>query len=86
MLTTKKISVGEFEVYWNGDKTDWRIVNGSLGLSGRDTRNTYVITRGEKIIPIGPLRSCKQILSGILKKKIGPESQPHEKISNPLNN
>ena len=45
MLTTTKITTGEFTVQWNGQPSGYRIVNGSLGLSGRDTLNMYGVVR-----------------------------------------
>ncbi len=69
-LTTKRIANGQFEVYWDGAKTDWQILNGCAGLSGRDTVNIYVIynSRTEKTVPLGPLRSCKMMLAETFRK------------------
>ena len=63
MLTTNKTSQGNFDVLWNGQPTGWIIVNGSLGVSGRDTRNMYGIAKGDLIKWVGPLASCKKLLT-----------------------
>ena len=70
MLTTNRIAAGQFEVLWNGQKTDWHIVNGSLGLSGRDTQNVYGIANEVtgKRCWIGTLQACKKCLTLTLKK------------------
>lgn len=69
MLTTKRISNGEFEVYWNGQKTSFEIINGSLGLSGKDTPNVYGIIQPNKPVKwIGTLQACKKVLSLTFQK------------------
>ena len=70
MMTTKRIGPGQFEVYWRGEKTDLDIFNGSLGLSGRDTRNVYGIGRpGKKPVWVGTLQSAKKWAAYWLKKR-----------------
>ena len=70
MMTTKKIGTGEFEVLWNGNDTGRRIINGSRGVSGRDSRNMYGITTpGKPVTWIGSLQSCKGILEQTFKAK-----------------
>lgn len=70
MLTTVKVATGEFEVFWNGKKTSYRIVNGSRGLSGKDTRNVYGICKTDASVKwIGPLASAKKILELTFTKK-----------------
>jgi hypothetical protein len=70
-LTTKKIQTGVFDVYWDGQKTDFEITNGSLGLTGADTTNVYLIHHlpSGKFTTIGPLNSCKAILALKMAKK-----------------
>jgi len=71
MLTTNKIATGQFEVLWNGEKTDWTIFNGSMGLSGRNTQNVYGITNiktGQRRF-IGTLQACKKCLALAMKKQ-----------------
>ncbi len=71
MLTTNKIATGQFEVLWNGKKTDWTVFNGSLGLSGRDTQNVYGIANhvtGKRRF-IGTLQACKKCLALTFKKQ-----------------
>jgi len=68
MLTTEKLEIGNFKVLWNGNDSGWRIVNGSVGLSGKDTRNHYGVTKGKEITWIGSIASCKAILTQRLKK------------------
>lgn len=73
MMTTKKIGTGEFEVLWNGQPTRFSIVNGSRGLSGRDTFNMYGIVTAGKETPkwIGTLHNAKKIVADWLKKTNG---------------
>lgn len=68
-FSTVNIATGHFDVYWDGTKTDWRIVNGSLGMGGRDTRNVYGIVKGDFIRWIGPLVTCKKTLAFTLRKQ-----------------
>jgi hypothetical protein len=69
-VTFKRIGLGEFESYLNGVLTPWKIYNGSLGLSGRDTANHYGISRnhGESVKWLGPLRTCKFMVTDILSR------------------
>ncbi len=69
-VTFKRVCNGIFETYVDGVKTDWEIVNGSLGLSGND-RNVYGInnTKSGSIKWLGPLRTCKKTLELTLAKK-----------------
>lgn len=61
MFSTKKISSGEFACYWNGVETGDQIINGSRGVSDRDSHNMYgVIWKGGKIVWIGSLASAKK--------------------------
>ena len=69
-VTFKRIGTGEFESYLNGEKTEFGIVNGCLGMSGRDTRNIYGVTRnGELVKWLGPLRTCKSMIEFTLRKR-----------------
>ena len=82
-VTTKRIMLGEFEVYLDGDKTEYTIHNGSRGLSGRDTVNTYAICnqRTGKITVLGPLNTCKKAVEfTLLKKAAMPASIPAPKV------
>jgi len=64
MLTTVKTATGTFDVYWNGERTGYTIVNGSLGLSGRDSANMYGYARRENAPRwIGSLTDCKKMLA-----------------------
>lgn len=70
MLTTQKVATGEFKVIWNGADTGRRIVNGSAGLSGRDTQNVYgIVVPGNPPKWIGTLAACKKILAFTMKGK-----------------
>lgn len=70
MITTRKIDTGEFEVLWNGEVTEYRIINGSRGLSGRDTRNVYgIVHPGRAPLWIGSLPACKKLLTLTLSRK-----------------
>ena len=71
-FSTKRLWIGYFEVYWNGEKTNMRIINGSLGMSGHDTPNMYGVTWGagedNKLRWLGPLNSAKQFAYGLCVK------------------
>lgn len=64
-ITTVRTGTGHFDVYLDGQKTAYQIVNGSLGLSGRG-RNHYGIVHGTKARWIGPLNTCKLFMAQIL--------------------
>lgn len=61
---------GEFKALVDGVDSKFRIVNGSRGLSGRDTRNIYLVVRpnGSHIV-VGPLASAKKMLTYTLGKE-----------------
>lgn len=62
-LTTERTDDG-FAVLWNGQATGYSIINGSKGLSGRDTRNMYgIISPSGQVTWIGSLQSAKQLLA-----------------------
>jgi hypothetical protein len=70
MLTTTCVATGQFEVRWNDQPTGYSIINGSLGLSGRDTRNTYGIVKPDGSRKwIGSLASCKKLLTNTFTKR-----------------
>ena len=77
MITIKKQSPGEFTVLSDGEPTEWSIVNGSHGLSGRDTRNMYGIVNSKtgQVRWIGPLHSAKQIATQLAQRGCGPKCQ-----------
>lgn len=70
-LSTTRITNGYHRVFWNGQKTPYMIINGSLGLSGRNTQNHYGFYRepdaqgngGTPTKWVGSLASCKKILA-----------------------
>lgn len=64
-VTFNRIGNGEFEVLKNGEKTKYRIYNGSRGLSGRDTRNEYGIHSGASGLywRIGTLAAAKKTVT-----------------------
>ena len=62
MFKTVRVSNGHFDTYWNDVKMPYTIVNGSLGLSGRNTVNTYGVSHAGKVNWIGSLVSCKKLL------------------------
>ncbi len=65
----KKVQTGIFDCYLDGIKTQYQIINGSAGLTGRDTINTYCIAKnGELVKALGPLRTCKFFLTDRLTK------------------
>jgi hypothetical protein len=69
-IEIKRVFLGEFESYLNGEKTNLTIVNGSRGLSGRDTQNIYVVCKGGEITRImGTLQMCKKAVTHWLTKR-----------------
>jgi hypothetical protein len=69
-FTTKRIADGEFECFWNGVSTGDLIINGSRGLSGRDTRNVYGIRwNSGKLAWIGTLAACKKAVAFNCQRK-----------------
>ena len=69
-VTFKRVANGEFHSFVDGVKTPWVIINGSLGMSGRDTRNIYGITKdGMSAKWLGPLRTCKMAVTFTLQKQ-----------------
>jgi hypothetical protein len=70
VIEIKRVQNGIFDAYLDGVKTGWQIVNGSAGLSGRDTRNIYCVVRpnGSHIV-IGPLNTAKKLVTETLRKK-----------------
>jgi hypothetical protein len=70
MMTTERTGNGTFNVLWDGERTRYTIVNGSLGVSGRG-RNTYGIVWGSTKSErrwLGSLASCKKAVSHWLSK------------------
>lgn len=62
-VTFKKIATGEFDVLHNGVPSGFLIINGSLGLSGRDTPNMYGFAKGSNPPKwVGTLAACKKIM------------------------
>lgn len=71
-LSTIRTAPGEFKVLWNGADTGYTIVNGSRGLSDRDTPNMYGFVKPDGSHKwIGTLQSCKKILAYSFTKKEG---------------
>lgn len=69
-VTFKRIQTGIFECYLDGQKTEYEIINGSAGLSGRDTNNTYCISRNGALVKVlGPLRTCKMFMTAKLTRQ-----------------
>lgn len=70
MVEFKRVGNGVFEVYRDGGKTTWQIINGSVGLSGNG-RNMYGIVRadGTGLRWIGSLASAKKCLVLTLSKE-----------------
>lgn len=73
-FSTKMIAPGEFECFWNGVSTGDTIINGSRGLSGRDTRNMYGIRWNTgKLVWVGSLASCKKAVRANCERKAKAE-------------
>lgn len=63
MVSFNRVQTGVFDVLVDGAKTDYQIVNGSMGVSGRDSANIYCIARnGELVKVLGPLNTCKKFM------------------------
>lgn len=77
MITTERVANGIFDVYYKGIKTNWQIINSSLGASGLGN-NLYMIVNEVKGVrtTIGSLARCKKTLIESLKKDL--RSQPIE--------
>jgi len=62
-ITIQKVQTGIFQSFVDGVKTDWEIVNGCMGASGRG-QNIYCMynTKSGKFIPIGSLQGAKKSL------------------------
>lgn len=68
-VTFKKITTGVFDVLLNGSATKYSIINGSAGLSDRDTFNMYgIATAAGNVRWIGTLHAAKSIVTTWLKK------------------
>jgi hypothetical protein len=62
-VTFERVAPGEFAVFFDGQKTDLTIVNGSLGMSGSG-RNMYGIVRvGAPVKWLGKLTTCKKTVA-----------------------
>lgn len=62
-ITFQKTSTGHFAVLVDGQTSEYAIVNGSLGLSGRNTENVYGVVRGSQIRWIGSLAKAKKAVA-----------------------
>ena len=68
-ITTQRVSNGQFDVFANGEKTNWKILNGDLGSSGL-ARNMYGIKKDSDAPKwIGSLSKCKKTIALSIKKK-----------------
>ena len=69
-MTTTKIASGYFDVLWNGQPTEYKIVNGSLGQSGKEP-NMYGISNAVtgKTTWQGSIQRCKSMINLTLKKR-----------------
>lgn len=70
MMTTNKIDNGHFEVLWNGEATEYTIVNGSLGQSGKEPNVYGTINQlTGKTNWHGSIQRCKALLKFTLAKR-----------------
>lgn len=62
-VTFTKVQTGIFDVYVDGVKSDYQIINGSAGLSGHDTANIYGLVNHNTgyIKWLGPLVTAKKL-------------------------
>jgi len=69
-VTFKRVANGEFECYADGVLTRYKIINGSIGLSGRNTPNIYGVTANMMDARwLGPLRTAKMFVTAKLQPK-----------------
>lgn len=61
-ITTQRVSNGFFHVYADGVKTEWKIINGSLGLSGNGSNMYGVYKNADKPKWLGSLARCKKVV------------------------
>jgi len=69
-VTFNRVCNGQFEVLLNGAATDWNIVNGCMGASGRGN-NIYCLYNSQtgKVVPVGSLSSAKKGIASTLTRK-----------------
>ena len=70
MMTTTKLGSGYFSVLWNGEATEYTIVNGSLGQSGNE-HNMYGISNAltGRMNWQGSIQKCKSLVKHTLEKR-----------------
>ncbi len=70
-VTFNRVHLGVFEILVNGIvSSKWQIVNGCAGLSGRDTRNIYILAKDGMPTKIqGTLQMCKKTATYFLGKE-----------------
>ena len=69
-MTTQKVMTGIFKVLWDGQPTDYEIVNGCMGSSGHGA-NIYCIhnVKTDKVTVVGTLQSAKKGLAHTLRRR-----------------
>lgn len=69
-VSFQRVATGIFDVLRNGEKTKHQIVNGSLGLSGKDTPNVYGVTKSNGSVQwVGTLQASKKLVTYWLSGK-----------------
>lgn len=72
-ITWKKAATGQFDALVDGQPTKWQVVNGSLGMSGRDTPNLYLPCKGDtSLLKPGfgtTLKAAKEIVEKRIQKE-----------------
>lgn len=70
-IEIRREGTGLFNAYVDGKKTDLEIYNGSNGMSGRNTTNTYgVVNHTTGVVKwLGPLNTCKTAVRMTLVKR-----------------
>jgi hypothetical protein len=87
-ITWKKVSTGVFDAYVDGVKTDYNVVNGCRGLTGRETPNFYIPLHNDVPLVKNPgticlsLKAARQIVEQVISRK-AKEGAPVKGVSSP---
>jgi hypothetical protein len=68
-VTFERVMAGQFAVLLNGARTEYQIVNGSLGVSGYGQNVYGIVKDGASPRWIGTLQACKKIMTFTLTKQ-----------------
>lgn len=74
-ITWKKVATGQFDALIDGQPSKWQVVNGSLGLSGRDTPNYYLPCKGDASIMKPGFGTTLGAAKEMVEKRIKKEAE-----------